>query len=209
MEADTTGLGLGVTYTEFDIGTEIAAPFGPWHSGEHIGERLAIPGMRSARRYVAMANPLRFAAVYRGADSDLFRSPAYRALFDHLSGETRRIMASLKGTRFIGDVVRENGNGYGALMCRLRVTSAPAADGELSAWYDEAAEGLLARHGVVRLTLMTPRRDNENVSDANCILLVEGYDLATLKAVGEGGHRIPHALGETTAELFQLEHIVI
>jgi hypothetical protein len=202
-------LGTGLVVTEFTIGGEIAAEFGRWHSDEHIAERLEIEGMRSARRYICATDPLRFLCLYRAATSDVYQTAPYQALADKMSETTKSMLAAVKGVRLVGDVVRETGRGYGSMACRIRVTCAPADDGDVTAWFDAQTERLPGQHGVVRMTLVSPRRELPGVSDPSWIALVEGYDDAVLVEIASGGHRAPPELGEVSTEVYRLEHLVI
>jgi hypothetical protein len=45
------GKGMLITFTEVDPADEL--DFNEWYNREHIDERVALPGFRRARRYVA------------------------------------------------------------------------------------------------------------------------------------------------------------
>jgi hypothetical protein len=204
MSSDVKRLGTGLIFAEFEIGADIESDFGPWHSGEHVAERLAIPGVLSARRYVSVSNSRQFCACYRATNSDVFLAPAYKSLAYKESALTLRMSENVVGTRFIGEVMRERGAGYGGLLCRVRV--APADDADLLAWFDASAERLLATRGIVRLTLTAPRRELEGLSDQNSILLVEGYDEEACSRIYRGELGLD-GLGDVSCKLFRLAHI--
>jgi hypothetical protein len=50
-----------------------------WYDTEHIPEKLATPGFRSARRYRDVDHPGRFLALYEVDDPALVTSPEYMA----------------------------------------------------------------------------------------------------------------------------------
>ena len=206
MLSDIQGLGTGLIFAEFEIGADMEADFGSWHSGEHIAERLAVPGIVSARRYVSTSNPRRFCSCYRATHSDVFLAPAYKALAQKASALTLRMSENVVGTRFIGDVMRERGAGYGGLLCRLRVANEPGDGAALLAWFEANVERLLVTRGVVRLTLAVARRELEGLSDDNSLLLVEGYDEEACSRIHNGELGLD-GLGEVSSQLFRLEHI--
>jgi hypothetical protein len=205
---DTTALGSGLTFTEFTIAPEIAEGFGRWHSDEHAAERLAIDGVRSVRRFVSSSEPLRCACLYRAATSDTFRRPDYLALITSPTPTTKHMLAGISGTRLVGNIARETGMGYGPLACRVRIVIDPADDERVPEWFDATATALLASEGVVRMMLISPRRELDNVSDPNWIAWIEGYDADALGTIAAGGHRVPASLGDITSHLFRLEHMM-
>jgi hypothetical protein len=50
-----------------------------WYDTEHVPEKLATPGFRSARRFRDTERPGRFLALYELDDADLVTSPEYVA----------------------------------------------------------------------------------------------------------------------------------
>lgn len=189
----------GLTFTEFEIGDAAIDAFRPWHSGEHVHERLAIDGVVGARRYVSVANPRRFLGYYRAATADVFLSPAYKALFATLSDDSRHVLAHLVGTRFIGDIVDEVGDGYGGYALRVRISGGSEIDGAVSDWFAAHRVAMMAIPGIARLMLAKPRRALDNVTDPNWILLAEGHDPRAFDTV-------PLPAG-ASAETYRLEHL--
>jgi hypothetical protein len=192
--------GSGLIFTEFDVAPEVQGELKAWHSDEHVPERLAIADVRSARRFVSASDPHHYCCFYRADTAEVFVTPAYQALFANQSAATLRVTAGIKGSRFVGDIVREEGVGFGGLLHRNRI---PAVGGpKATAWFDAKAADLLARPGVVRLTLAIPRPAMPNVTDANCLLFVEGFDDSDLASAGA---ELPFP-GVTT-HAFRLEHL--
>lgn len=68
--------------------------FNAWYDGEHLPERLAIPGFRSARRWVADLAPGegRYLATYELASGAVLSSPEYLARFEGATPWTRRCL---------------------------------------------------------------------------------------------------------------------
>jgi hypothetical protein len=62
-----------------DVDAEHEEEFNRWYDEEHIPEKRAAPGFRSARRFVSHDRPGRYLAVYEIADADVVTSPEYMA----------------------------------------------------------------------------------------------------------------------------------
>jgi hypothetical protein len=63
-----------------------------WYETEHIPEKMATPGFRSARRFRDAARPGRFLALYELDDPELVVSPEYMA--QELSPWATSVMAT-------------------------------------------------------------------------------------------------------------------
>ena len=63
-----------------------------WYQGEHLAERLAVPGFRRGRRMQSLADGPGYFTYYETVGPDVLFSLVYRQLLDHPSPETERIM---------------------------------------------------------------------------------------------------------------------
>jgi hypothetical protein len=68
--------------------------FNAWYEDEHLPERLAIPGFRSARRWVAEGRPGegKYLATYELDSPGVLRSPEYLARFENPTPWSRRCL---------------------------------------------------------------------------------------------------------------------
>jgi hypothetical protein len=84
--------GLLLTMTEPPAAME--EEFNAWYDDEHMGERLAIPGFRSARRWVADVAPGegKYLATYELDSPAVLQSAAYLARFQNQSPWSRRCL---------------------------------------------------------------------------------------------------------------------
>jgi hypothetical protein len=84
--------GLLLTLTEPPPGME--EEFNAWYDEEHLPERLAIPGFRSARRWVADVAPGegKYLATYELDSADVLTSPQYLSYFEKPTPWTRRCL---------------------------------------------------------------------------------------------------------------------
>ena len=74
--ADKKGRGLLMVYT--DVPPDVEEEFNRWYNEEHIPERLAIPGVLDAARYVALRGGPKHLAYYELAESDAWYSDAWQ-----------------------------------------------------------------------------------------------------------------------------------
>lgn len=84
--------GLLLTMTEPPAAME--EEFNAWYDTEHLSERLAITGFRSARRWVAEVAPGegRYLATYELDSADVLYSAEYLARFEGATPWTRRCL---------------------------------------------------------------------------------------------------------------------
>jgi hypothetical protein len=75
-----------------DVDPEHEEEFNRWYDKEHIPERLAMPGFRSARRYASHDRPGRYLAIYEIDGPDVVTSPEY--LSQPMSDRSREVMAT-------------------------------------------------------------------------------------------------------------------
>jgi hypothetical protein len=68
--------GLLLFMTDIDAAHE--AEFHRWYEEEHLGERMAIPGFISARRFEAIEGSPKYLALYDLETPDVLQSTAYR-----------------------------------------------------------------------------------------------------------------------------------
>src|SRR5688500_10168309 len=92
-------LGLLLTLTEPPPAME--EEFNAWYDGEHLAERLAIPGFRSATRWVADVPPGqgKYLATYELDSVKVLSSPAYLARFQNQTPWSRRCLGKALGVR--------------------------------------------------------------------------------------------------------------
>jgi len=75
-----------------DVPPEHDEAFNRWYDEEHIPEKRATPGFRSARRYVSHDRPGRYLAVYEIDDADVVTNPEYMA--QEMSERAQAVMAT-------------------------------------------------------------------------------------------------------------------
>jgi hypothetical protein len=105
------GAGLLVVIVEVEPGDE--DELNRWYDTEHIPEKLATPGFRSARRFRDVGRPGRYLAVYELDDPAVVTSPEYMA--QAMSPWSDRVMATwVSLDRSVWEVVASGGAETGA-----------------------------------------------------------------------------------------------
>ena len=105
--------------------------FNAWYDSEHIPERLAVPGILTARRYVCAGGHPKYLAMYDLESHAVMTSPAYLAVgYENASPWTKRVTSRVRPWRSTGDQIfpgdRLTRGGAAVLLLRFRAV-APAA----------------------------------------------------------------------------------
>ncbi len=80
--------------------------FNVWYDSEHIPERLAVPGVLTALRFVATDGHPKYLAMYDLENHAVMESAAYlRVAFDKSSPWTKRVTARVRPWRSAGDQI--------------------------------------------------------------------------------------------------------
>ncbi|KXG84872.1 DUF4286 family protein [Agrobacterium bohemicum] len=97
-----------------DYPSKLAEEYEAWHTFEHVPERLTVPGMRAARRYLSSANSETYFTLYELEDLNVIEHHAYLDLVRNptpWSLKMRRYFSSV--LRIPGVVTSAGGNGIG------------------------------------------------------------------------------------------------
>ena len=126
--------GTGVVAIWHDLLPEARAEFYEWHNREHMPERLAIPGFRRGRRYIATDGGPEYFNLYEADSPEVLAGVDYLARLNHPTPWTREVVASFRNVaRGICRVLYSGGVGQGGAMLTLRFDVAEAAADEVSA----------------------------------------------------------------------------
>ena len=95
--------GSTILFSEMTPDASWEDEFNDWYDHEHIPLRMAVPGFRSAQRYLADGTR-NYLVVYEMDSPAVLRSPAYLAVKNNPSERTRRMLSSVTGfTRYIAE----------------------------------------------------------------------------------------------------------
>lgn len=176
-----------------EIAPALRAEHDAWHSGEHLPERLAIPGFLRGRRCRADddAAPWPYFILYEVRDAAVMTSPAYLERLNNPTPWSRKLFASCRLSRTLCRIVQSRGVGAGGQV--LTATENVNVDGLLQ------TPGVTAVHLLERDTsLERPRTSEESLRPAGDesverVLVVEGHDLSAVKLPGQR-YRLSHLL---------------
>jgi hypothetical protein len=131
------------------LSAEAEAEYYRWHDGEHIPERLAVPGFRRGRRFAHLSRPREFLTVYETASVGTLASAPYLAQLARPTAWSQQMTARFRDmVRQVFRVATRAGRGEGGqvLAARLGPETAPR--------WAEAVGALAAAPGVVAAHLL-------------------------------------------------------
>lgn len=209
-----------------DIAPEGRAQFYDWHGSEHMPERVAIPGFRRGRRYVAIDADLEFFNLYEADAPEVLTGPGYR---ERLNSPTPWTVDTVRHFRRVARslcrVAASLGAGQGGLMATLRYdVPDAAAEAHVRALADDLLPGLAAHGDVAGAHLLVADADASAVGNAESrargvdnavprwIVLVEGWgDAAAFAALCRSAlaaEQLAGASGAAALGLYQLQATV-
>ena len=103
--ANKKGKGLFMVWA--DVPADKEEDFNRWYNEEHIAELLAIPGVLSAARYVAVSGSPKYLACYELETAEVRDTPGYKVHLDHPTEWTKRVDLQGNATRMISNNYRQ------------------------------------------------------------------------------------------------------
>ncbi len=131
----------GLLFASFDFSTAHADEFHDWYDTEHVPERLRVPGIMNAARWIGADDPTYAIATYDLESLSVLQSPPYLAVggangspwTKRVTNKAKRIMRFTGDQILPGDVVSPP-NAGGLLVASMNVD--PAAEDEFNEWYN-------------------------------------------------------------------------
>ena len=150
----TKGTARGILAIWNDIRPGTQREYEAWYRGEHLPERVSIPGFRAGWRFRAIAGEPEYFTFYETATPEILFSEAYEARVNDPTPLTRSIMSGVftNATRALLTSVTCWGTLRGAFAVSLRLDVQPS--GEL----ERSLHAVAAREDVLRAELWTPTR---------------------------------------------------
>lgn len=104
--------GKEILYSEMSPGNDWEDAFNSWYDSVHIPVRMDVDGFICARRYVALDSDQRgqkrYLVIYELTSSDVLESPAYTAIKNNPSDQTRWMLKSVSGfTRYSASLISD------------------------------------------------------------------------------------------------------
>ncbi len=168
-----------------------------WHTREHLPERLQVPGMLSARRYIDGKGGLpRYLTLYDVTDTGVFLSRPYRDLLDEPTEWSRSMRPSFRGFfRVACRPVGRLGGGLGGALLATTLTSQAGAACLPEHDVNEMLRPALAIPAVTAVHLAMAVPEVPPVPFAiggpspdyprDVVLALEGYDRVALEAASD------------------------
>ncbi len=92
------GRGLLMVYT--DVPAELEDEFNRWYDEEYIAERLSIPDVLNAARYVAVRGGPKYLACYELSEPQAYFSAAWQHYLQHPTAWSQRVSPTVIGRNF-------------------------------------------------------------------------------------------------------------
>lgn len=180
-----------------DVAAEHRHAYYEWHSREHMVGRVAIPGFRRGRRYVAARASRDFLVCYEVENIGVLTSEAYMKKANAPSPLTQATTPFVKNSsRALARVRASFGIGMGGAALTLRLDPEGAGGEALEAWL--TAEALPALSNIAEITgahfciadreasgIVPVERQGRPTNVPNRIVVVEGVSVEALDEVCE------------------------
>jgi len=136
-----------------------------WHNGEHMPERVGVPGFLRGRRYLHAARPRDYFTLYETESVETIRSAPYLARLDDPTPWTRRVLPHFRDTARVGcRVVSSVGRGQGGALLTVRLHPAAGREAALRAALTGAAtETVRALAGFVGVHILEPAPETTRI----------------------------------------------
>ncbi len=161
-----------------------------WHNGEHMPERMDIPGFIRGRRYASDGASPRWFTLYEAASMQVLTSPAYLDRLNHPTEGTRRALPMFRNTaRSVCRLQRAVGNAVGghALVLRFDARSQEvdaSAAHQVASSVLERVEGL---GGIISTSLYGADVSASRIDTAES--KTRAFDVPALTLLIEASHR--------------------
>ena len=186
--------GQAVMINWSDVAVEHRHAYYEWHSREHMVGRVAIPGFKRGRRYLAAAASRDFLVCYEVENIDVLTSQAYLDKANAPSALTQRTTPVVRNsTRGLARVRQTLGIGTGGFALTLRFDPLVGRESDLERFLmSEALPRLVeiaeitGAHFCVAdrqaSTIVPVERQGRPTTVPNWIVMIEGVSLAALNS---------------------------
>lgn len=171
---------------QLSIWTDVAPAheldFNRWYDREHMQERIAIPGVRRARRFRCLVScPRPYLALYDTDSVETFRSAAYQQAFAKQTEWSQRNFSRMRDTqRRVGELIVDVGAAEGGALALFVVNDA-ALDGTAPQFQALMARDHVQRASLLRtdVALSTPLASSASQARPDGVVMVEANDADT------------------------------
>jgi hypothetical protein len=193
-------LGRAAIAMWWDVLPEVKAQWEDWHTHEHMPERLAIPGFRRGTRWIALSGEPSYFVLYEAAQLATITTGAYLERLNNPTSGSRKMMPHHRNmVRSLCRVRASFGGGLAQALATIRFSAAPEEGRSALKWLaTQMMPSLPQRKGLTATCLLesqpaaaVPRTAEQRIRggdcQADCVLLVSGYDAEALKATVAAG----------------------
>ena len=216
----TMGLrGSGMLITFMDIAPADEAEFNKWYDGEHVEERVRIPGFLAARRYCAPALSPKYLALYETKDLDVLGGADYQKALANQTAWSKSVMGRfVRPGRLIAGRIASVGKGRGGWLLFARLMPAEGQGPALLKWLRErwlpevdadvqvVCAHLMKTDPVLSLPLDADGKPDRSkpAAPASYVLLVEGVGPDALGRALDTADAKLHGAAEVECGAYQL-----
>lgn len=206
-----------------DITPEMRVEHDAWHSGEHLPERMAVPGFRRGRRALAAdaAAQQRF-VLYEIDHIGVATSAPYLQRLNNPTPWSKKIMAQCRLSRTLCRVTASHGAGVGARLATMRFAPIPGEAERLRIALTDRLPQLARRPGLAGAHLLEkdagtsrPLTNEERLrrgggdDTADWVLVIEGYGDDALRQAAAADDLLPHgAASQPALDYYLLSHVM-
>ena len=98
--------GRGLLMVYVDVPAEVEDEFNRWYNEEHIAERLSIPGVLNAARYVAVRGGPKHLACYELSEPEAYFTDAWQHWLNNPTEWSQRMSPTVVGHNFVRNIYR-------------------------------------------------------------------------------------------------------
>jgi hypothetical protein len=98
--------GRGLLMVYVDVPAAVEDEFNRWYNEEHIPERLSIPGVLNAARYVAVRGGPKHLACYELSEPEAYFTDTWQHFLNHPTEWSKRMSPTVVGQNFVRHVYR-------------------------------------------------------------------------------------------------------
>lgn len=177
-----------------DYPSKLAEEYEAWHTFEHVPERLTVPGMRAACRYVSSANSESYFTLYELEDLSVIEHQAYLDLVRNPTPWSLKMRQHFSSVlRIPGEIATFGGNGIGgaAIVQAYSVERNKARDSVRQ--LETTIQQLITEARIVRfrIAIAEPNQSyevftQEETTDpdtVNVVVIIEGGSVEALSEV--------------------------
>ena len=186
-------LGRAIVFILFDRAPGTVEDFYTWHDGEHMPERLAIPGFLRGRRFHIVDDGPQFMTIYEAAEINVFTGPEYLRRLNHPTPLSRKIgplaRNNSRGVCSIIKSITNHGTGSAFVLIRFTCHDLHALEHQLSD-LESILHNKIGFYGLhlcttshAASTIEVEEKKNREISIPDSFLLIEGNQINNVLSI--------------------------